>query len=86
MRKRFPRALSVVLIGLGFLILAGAGTVWTHYRSTPTFREWVRATPYCFGHEAVRSFQAYRAAHARDRVDKKAKFHAWVLIHARSFT
>lgn len=45
MRKGFPRTLFTVLIGLGLSILAGAGTVWAHYRSTPTFREWARARP-----------------------------------------
>jgi hypothetical protein len=43
--KGFPRALLAVLVGLGLLGLAGAGTVWAHYRSTPTFREWARAKP-----------------------------------------
>lgn len=45
MSRRFPRALVAVLVGLGLLSLAGAGTVWAHYRSTPTFREWARAKP-----------------------------------------
>ncbi len=45
MRKGFPRTLFAVLVGLGLLSLAAAGTVWAHYRTTPTFREWVRAKP-----------------------------------------
>ena len=45
MAKAVPRALLSGLAGLGLLLLAGGGTVWRHYRSTPTFREWVRATP-----------------------------------------
>jgi len=40
-----PRALLVGLVGVGLLGLAGAARVWAHYRSTPTFRAWARATP-----------------------------------------
>lgn len=45
MAKGPPRALLIGLVALGGLALAGGGTVWAHYRSTPTFREWARATP-----------------------------------------
>ncbi|HVS17260.1 MAG TPA: hypothetical protein VMT18_01580 [Planctomycetota bacterium] len=45
MVKGLPRALVLATAGLGLAMLAGGGTVWAHYRSTPTFREWARATP-----------------------------------------
>jgi hypothetical protein len=45
MANGLPRARIALLLALGLALLAGAARVRAHYRSTPGFRAWARATP-----------------------------------------